>query len=317
LASTTSSVNPLPATAPPSPTAQSAAQPALMTPPPRQALPAPAALAAPTQPPTVLPTQNIATATKPAVQPPAAPATTQAAQPESRLPDRAFNIIPVAGGSPHYPATLAVDGRPGDVTVECRIGTDGKPSHCRVVRSNAAPFVPVVLDWLKSGTLRFAPIVHNGEQIAETHRWSVHIEESADDRRAARAAETSKPAVAPPVAPAPPPPAPAAVSPKLVAEAPTPAPGDHPFSPHLLRPSAPDYPEEYADQNATGRVTVSCMIDTNGQPGGCKVLQVVGGNAFGTAVEHWLHSGSVRFAPIVRAGVNVAEQHSWAVEIRP
>jgi TonB family protein len=263
----------------------------------------------------------MAAATKPGVQPAptpaaAAPATTAPALTEPRLPDRPFSIIPIAGGSPRYPAALAADGRPGDVTVDCRIGTDGRPSHCRVVKSTAVPFSAAVLDWLKSDTLRYAPIVRNGEQIAETHRWSVRVEETADARRTARAAATPEPKVAQAVAPAPPP-APAMVTPKLVAQAPSSSSSDQPFSPRLLRPSAPDYPEEYADQNLSGRVNVSCMIDTNGQPSGCKVLQVAGGNAFGTAVEHWLRGGTVRFAPIVRAGVKVAEQHTWAVEIHP
>jgi hypothetical protein len=34
-------------------------------------------------------------------------------------------------------------------------------------------------------------------------------------------------------------------------------------------------------------------------------------------VEEWLHGGSVRFAPILRGGVPVAEEHSWTVEIHP
>jgi outer membrane biosynthesis protein TonB len=321
LAPPSAAANAVGATAPTTLPAPLASQPTSMQTLPRQAKPAPTALAAPPQPPSVAATQNVVMATKPTLQSPGTPAAalpgTAALLPtQPHLPDRMFSNIPVAGGAPRYPAALAADGRLGEVSVECRIGTDGRPNRCRVLKSNAVPFSATVSDWLKSDTLRFAPIVRNGEAVSETHRWSVRVEESAEARRTARAAEPPAPVVAPTAPPAPQPP-PAAVTPKLVAEAPSPSAADHPFAPRLLTRSAPDYPEEYADQNLAGRVDVSCMIDTNGQPSGCKVLHVEGGGAFGTAVEQWLHSGTVHFAPIVRAGVKVAERHTWAVEIHP
>lgn len=320
---------------PPVPTAGAAA-PAAPAPMPSAAQPLTPALAQPAQavPGPALPApamQVAATPAKPAAQPQAiqvlqVPGVSAAAPAAPVQPDRPFNTVPVAGGLPAYPAALAADGRPGNVTVDCRIGADGRPSHCRVVQSNATPFAAATMDWLKSGTLRFAPIVHNGQPVTETHRWSLRIEESADARRSAREAAAATPAPTPAPAPAPAvaevaaparPQPPIAAAPKPVAAAPTLAPGDRPFSPRLLSRSAPDYPEQYADQNLDGRVSVSCMIDTGGRPNACHVLQVTGGRGFATSVEEWLHGGSVRFAPILRGGVPVAEEHSWTVEIHP
>ena len=188
--------------------------------------------------------QFTTTPTQQAAQPPAIPVmqipgVTDTAQAAPSQPDRPFNSIPVTGGAPRYPASLATDGRPGTVTVDARIGIDGKPSHCRIAQSSGAAFATVTSEWLKSGTVRFAPIVHNGGPATETHRWSVRIEESADARASARAAATPTPTTTPsptpavvqapaPVSARPAPPA--AVAPKPVAVAASPAPGDRPFT---------------------------------------------------------------------------------------
>jgi protein TonB len=109
----------------------------------------------------------VAVAQPPAPKPAAAPAG----------PSRGFSTSPVAGGAPPYPAELENDGRSGSVTVACRILEDGHPSGCRVVSARGGePFKGAVLGWLNSGRVRYAPILHGGKPVAETHQWSVQFQ---------------------------------------------------------------------------------------------------------------------------------------------
>ena len=75
----------------------------------------------------------------------------------------------------------------------------------------------------------------------------------------------------------------------------------------------PKYPAAYEDSGTPGAVTISCMIQASGFPAGCHVVNVQGGSAFSGAVLKWIGSGRVRFAPILKNGEPVAEQHEWVV----
>jgi hypothetical protein len=103
-------------------------------------------------------------------------------------------------------------------------------------------------------------------------------------------------------------------APAQVAAAPAPSGPSRGFSPRAIAGGAPVYPDS---TDSLGRVTVSCRIETDGSPVGCRVLNVHGGAAFGTAVRSWLGSGSVRFAPILHNGQPVAETHQWTVNFQP
>lgn len=114
---------------------------------------------------------------------------------------------------------------------------------------------------------------------------------------------------------APPPGAPLVTRPS----APTPAPAapvipDHAFSARAISGGSPTYPEQYADSPRPGNVTVSCTIETDGRPVGCKVLSSQGGSAFATETLRWLSSSSVRYSPAVRNGQPVSEEHVWTVK---
>ena len=138
---------------------------------------------------------------------------------------------------------------------------------------------------------------------------------------AAAAPPVTAPAViAPPVATASvamaaaPHPAPPAIKPAPVA-APVPIAQlpDRAFDPRPVTGGAPAYPDDYVHRHPAGRVTVSCTIAANGQPAGCRALQVAGGKEFAGAALAWLRSGQVRFAPIVRHGAAVAETARWTL----
>jgi hypothetical protein len=63
------------------------------------------------------------------------------------------------------------------VTVSCRIETSGSPVGCRVLSVHGgAVFGTAVKSWLGSGSVRFAPILHNGQPVAETHQWTVNFQ---------------------------------------------------------------------------------------------------------------------------------------------
>jgi outer membrane biosynthesis protein TonB len=116
-----------------------------------------------------------ARAAKVAPPPPPPPAAvTEAPAPAPSGPSRAFSAAPVEGGAPPYPTVYQDDQRLGKVTVSCLIGTSGSPSGCRVIATQGGTqFGNSVLRWLGSGSVRFAPILHNGQAVAETHQWTV------------------------------------------------------------------------------------------------------------------------------------------------
>lgn len=274
-----------------------------------------------------------------AAPPPPAPPVAIAAPPPAALPpDPPFNPVPVSGGAPTYPATLAADGRPGRVPVTCVIAADGRPQSCRAgaTRSGSA-FVAATMAWLDHGRVRFHPLTEQGRPVAATRSWVVAIEEAptvlAEARRKAAAAlAQSTPAT-------PVPPEPVAKPDARLAEAPPrPAPQpalraqtvaarqvlpqaalsgrDRPFSTRVLKGGTPTFPVVY-DESRPGQVTVRCTIETNGAPTGCSVLSQEGGSAFGESVQAWLRSGRVRFAPIVSDGQPVSRVQSWTIDFSP
>jgi hypothetical protein len=110
----------------------------------------------------------------------AVPAAAPDAAPEARRaagPTRGFVPQPVSGGAPIYPAAYDGGDRKGAVTVSCRIEVTGAPTGCHVLHAvGGQAFAAEINTWLDSGRVRFAPIVHNGQAVAETHEWTVQFQ---------------------------------------------------------------------------------------------------------------------------------------------
>jgi Meckel syndrome type 1 protein len=118
----------------------------------------------------------------------------------------------------------------------------------------------------------------------------------------------SKPALAIP-APAPlaartPPPA---IAPQAVP--------DVPFSPVALAGGLPDYPASLAADGRAGRVTVTCLIQSDGRPQACRTGLSRGGPAFAASALAWLERGRVRFRVPILHGRPAPGPQSWAVTI--
>jgi len=98
-----------------------------------------------------------------------------------------------------------------------------------------------------------------------------------------------------------------------------PAVADTAFNPaHIIGGSrAPEYPDSYQDSGRTGRVTVDCVIQTDGRPTGCHVLNASGGAAFSQSVEAWLNGANApRYKPAIRGGQPQTERHQWVVSFQ-
>ena len=92
-------------------------------------------------------------------------------------PTRGFSPAAVAGGSPAYPSAYENEGRVGKVTVSCLITESGAPSGCHIVSAQGgAGFSNAAMGWLRSGEVRFRPILRNGEPKSEEHSWSMSFE---------------------------------------------------------------------------------------------------------------------------------------------
>ncbi len=88
------------------------------------------------------------------------------------------------------------------------------------------------------------------------------------------------------------------------------------FSAARIRSGArqPDYPDQYQDSGRNGRVTVDCVIQTDGRPTNCHVLKAEGGAAFAAAVNQWLNgSNPPVYSPAIRGGKPQTEEHQWVV----
>jgi hypothetical protein len=91
-------------------------------------------------------------------------------------PTRPFVPRAVTGSAPRYPVAYETDGsnRIGRVLVSCRIDTSGAPSACHLVSTDGGSrFGSSVMNWLGSGSVRFAPILRDGKAVAETQQWSI------------------------------------------------------------------------------------------------------------------------------------------------
>ena len=133
----------------------------------------------------------------------------------------------------------------------------------------------------------------------------------------AEAAKLPQPAVSAPVQmsvakPVAPPPAETVAN----AEPPLlPLPPDQPFSPAPEAGGAPAYPAEMAADGRVGHVAVTCQIQADGMPNGCRAAAKTGGPAFATAALAWLNHGHVRFHPIILHGKPLAATRTWMVTI--
>jgi TonB family protein len=79
----------------------------------------------------------------------------------------------------------------------------------------------------------------------------------------------------------------------------------------------PDYPDQYNDSGRNGRVTVDCVIQTNGHPTNCHVVSQQGGAAFAASVMQWLNgSNPPVYRPAIRGGQPQAEEHQWVVSFQ-
>jgi hypothetical protein len=92
---------------------------------------------------------------------------------------------------------------------------------------------------------------------------------------------------------------------------------DRPFSSLPVSGGQPSYPDALIASGTRGIVNISCRIEADGRPTGCQARTVRGNRAFSNAVAAWLASGRVRFAPILRNGTPVTEQHAWNVVFDP
>jgi len=90
--------------------------------------------------------------------------------------NRPFRAVPIAGGEPDYPQEYADEARAGAVTISCTIQTTGIPSGCHVVSVEGGNgFSRAVLRWIGTGQVRYAPVLRNGQAVAEPHQWVVHF----------------------------------------------------------------------------------------------------------------------------------------------
>ena len=97
-------------------------------------------------------------------------------EPAPHGPTRDFSPIAIAGGAPAYPPAYEGEGRTGRVTVSCRITQSGAPAGCHVVASKGGvAFSNAALGWLRSGGVRFAPVLRDGQPQAGEHSWTMNF----------------------------------------------------------------------------------------------------------------------------------------------
>jgi hypothetical protein len=101
-----------------------------------------------------------------------------------------------------------------------------------------------------------------------------------------------------------------------------------PVPPMAAGPAAPphvgggapgaDYPAAYAGTGRSGRVVVDCMIEADGVPTNCRVLNVAGGSACAPATMLWLTGpGRPVYRPAMQDGKPRAEKRKWVVTFLP
>jgi protein TonB len=108
--------------------------------------------------------------------------------------------------------------------------------------------------------------------------------------------------------------APTAPAPRVAASA------EHPFLSSLIigGDRSPAYPEIYEESARPGKVTVDCIIEVDGNPTHCVVLNAAGGSAFAAETMRWL-TGPAHpvYRPAVRDGQAQREEHQWVVSFQP
>lgn len=194
--------------------------------------------------------------------------------------DRPFVPTPLRGGAPAYPAALAADGRPGRVMASCMIMPDGRPRDCTASSARGSGlFEASVLTWLQSGGVVFAPILRDGQAVQERQSWQVSVVEGEEALRNAR---------------------------------------------RLLRPpqsgsddSEPAFPEDAADTDQSGSVTVDCLVGTDGRASDCRTVRKTGGARFVDSVMRWLNRPRTRLPTATEGGKKVAARRTLNVEFTP
>jgi hypothetical protein len=95
---------------------------------------------------------------------------------------RGFSGQPIAGGEPAFPESVQSQQSAGLVRVACRIDVNGSPADCQAIAvSGGHRFRDSALTWLKSGTVRFAPILRHGQPVAEVHSWDIEFSPDSPD----------------------------------------------------------------------------------------------------------------------------------------
>jgi hypothetical protein len=89
---------------------------------------------------------------------------------------RGFSAQPIAGGEPAFPESVQSRPITGLVRVECRIEADGSPADCQAIAVRGGhSFRDSAMAWLKSGNVRFAPILNHGQPVAEVRSWDIEF----------------------------------------------------------------------------------------------------------------------------------------------
>lgn len=79
----------------------------------------------------------------------------------------------------------------------------------------------------------------------------------------------------------------------------------------------PSYPLDYVRDGRFGEVSVTCLIESTGEPQNCRVRDYIGGRRFAEAVVNWLNTGNVRFKPAIHEGIAVAQERHWHIAFPP
>jgi len=90
--------------------------------------------------------------------------------------NRGFSAVPIAGGEPPFPDSAESEGVRGLVRVTCSIQTNGTPVDCETnAVTGGYRFRNAIMSWLRSGAVRFAPILRHGQAVAEVHSWDIEF----------------------------------------------------------------------------------------------------------------------------------------------
>jgi hypothetical protein len=157
---------------------------------------------------------------------------------------------------------------------------DGRPRDCSVTsQRDSKPFEAPVLTWLQSAHLAFAPILRNGQAVQQKQSWQVSVVESAEMLRKA----------------------------STVSPAPLPTSDD----------SQPAFPEDAANTNQSGSVTLDCLVAPDGHASDCRTVRKTGGTRFVESVMRWLDKPRTQLVAATQGGKPVAARRTLNVEFTP